>query len=173
MKKCNRIHIEDPEWRADLIAAAAQAIQHVWTDLPEGTDADTLARHVVAAQEAVESGYAAAAQRCAPSKEEVREAIFRSTYPKLRWIDLSDENQADFDAAAEAILSIFAAQPTVREAKAEGWDEGHQHRWRRGPDECICAAWSRIECACGKYGTGELLSLADNPYRSEADHGDN
>ena len=50
-------------------------------------------------------------------------------------------------------------------ALAAAWEEGHKTRWRRGPDECQCCAYSAGECACGKYGTGELLSLAANPYR--------
>lgn len=56
------------------------------------------------------------------------------------------------------------------EVKAEAWDEGHRHRWRRDRDDgCTCAAWSSDECACGLYGTGELLSLKDNPYRAGSD----
>ena len=72
--------------------------------------------------------------------------------------------------AARAVLALIGGR-TEREVLAQGWDEGHRHRWRRGPDDCFCGAWSSIECACGKYGTGELLSLKDNPYRKEADHG--
>ena len=53
------------------------------------------------------------------------------------------------------------------QVKAEAWDEGHRHRQRRGPDDCPCGAWYEGECACGQYGTGDLLSLADNPYREE------
>lgn len=45
------------------------------------------------------------------------------------------------------------------------WDEGHKSRWRRGDDDCKCEAWSSGECGCGLYGTGKLVSLADNPYR--------
>lgn len=52
-----------------------------------------------------------------------------------------------------------------REALAKAWEEGHKTRWRRGWDDCQCSAWSSSECACGRYGTGELLSLGDNPYR--------
>ena len=52
------------------------------------------------------------------------------------------------------------------EAKlAEAWDEGHRHPQRRGPDDCQCGAYYVGECACGEYGCGPLLSLADNPYR--------
>ena len=53
----------------------------------------------------------------------------------------------------------------LREAKAEAWDEGHLTRRLRGPDACRCSAHSEGECGCGLYGTGELLSLAKNPYR--------
>lgn len=54
----------------------------------------------------------------------------------------------------------------TRQVKAEAWDEGHKTRWRRDPDDgCTCGAWAEIECGCGNYGTGELLSLNDNPYR--------
>jgi len=77
----------------------------------------------------------------------------------IAWNHASDYYHAD------TVLALFAQQPTVGEVKAEAWDEGHRHAWRRGPDECMCSAWSSNECACGRYGSGELLSLADNPYR--------
>ena len=41
----------DPELRADLIEFARDRIQAVWTDVPGGVDAATLASNVVAAQE--------------------------------------------------------------------------------------------------------------------------
>lgn len=54
----------------------------------------------------------------------------------------------------------------LREALAAAWDEGHRHNWKRDPDDgCRCGAWASFECGCGKYGSGELLSLSDNPYR--------
>jgi hypothetical protein len=52
------------------------------------------------------------------------------------------------------------------EVASAAWDKGHKTRHRRGPDKCRCSAWSAGECACGRYGTGELLSLKDNPYRT-------
>lgn len=58
-----------------------------------------------------------------------------------------------------------AVAPLLAAARAEAWDEGHMTRWRRGPDDCVCSAWSAGECGCGRYGTGPLLSLANNPYR--------
>lgn len=61
---------------------------------------------------------------------------------------------------------IAAGQAAVK-LLAQAWDAGHQTRWRRGPDECQCWAYASIECACGRYGTGVLLSLNDNPYRPE------
>ena len=55
-----------------------------------------------------------------------------------------------------------ALQPTL----AKAWDEGHRKPWRRDPDDgCQCGAWASIECGCGQYGKGALLSLDDNPYR--------
>lgn len=72
-------------------------------------------------------------------------------------------------AARDALLCLFDEWLTG--VKAQAWDEGHRHRWRRGSDDCRCDAWSSIECACGLYGTGELLSLGDNPYRTGTDHG--
>lgn len=66
----------------------------------------------------------------------------------------------DYDAHLAAQLA-----EVVKQAQAEAWDEGHQHRWKRDAnDGCRCGAWSSNECGCGKYGTGELLSLSDNPY---------
>lgn len=56
----------------------------------------------------------------------------------------------------------------LNQVKSEAWEEGHLHRWNRHwNDGCICEAWSSSECGCGKYGTGELLSLKDNPYSSK------
>ena len=66
----------------------------------------------------------------------------------------------------EAEFDRWLAEYT-RQVQAEAWDAGHKTRWRRGLDECQCGAWSRNECGCGLYGTGELLSLADNPHREE------
>jgi hypothetical protein len=52
------------------------------------------------------------------------------------------------EAVADAVLALFAAQPTVREAKAEAWDAG----------------WVSATVAMAE-GTHA------NPYRSEANHG--
>ena len=51
---------------------------------------------------------------------------------------------------------------------AAAWDEGHLTSRKRGPSGCKCGAWSNGECACGLYGTGAVLSLAANPYRTNA-----
>jgi hypothetical protein len=80
---------------------------------------------------------------------------------------------ARFDEHGNAIVGNVAIPaalvPDFRALlAAEAWDEGHKTRWRRGMDECICSAWSSSECGCGLYGTGELLSLGDNPYRKGA-----
>ena len=58
----------------------------------------------------------------------------------------------------------------LAEVLAEAWDAGHQYPWKRGPDDCRCGAWSSNECACGLYGTGPLVSLADNPHRKGTRH---
>jgi len=61
--------------------------------------------------------------------------------------------------------SVESCFPIVARLLIAAWDEGHRKRQRRGPDDCQCAAWSEGECACGRYGSGPLVSLADNPYR--------
>lgn len=76
--------------------------------------------------------------RCAPTVEEVRGAI-AAAYPTT--------------AKARAVLALFDSQPTVREAKAEGWDEGY----RTGETD-----WSADDVD---------YSVTPNPYRSEARHG--
>jgi len=59
---------------------------------------------------------------------------------------------------------LRATQTEVENA----WTEGHKHPWRRDTSDCHCGAWSSIECGCGRYGNGALLSLADNPYKAES-----
>ena len=54
-----------------------------------------------------------------------------------------------------------------RKVSERVWAEGHMTAWKRGPSGCKCYAYSSSECGCGKYGTGALLSLNDNPYRKE------
>lgn len=68
-------------------------------------------------------------------------------------------------AVVDVVLDEVAKAGADRASLADAWEAGHVTRWRRGPDECQCCAYSAGECACGKYGTGELLSLAQNPYR--------
>ena len=46
------------------------------------------------------------------------------------------------------------------------WDSGHVTPWKRGPSGCDCFAQSVVECGCGRYGTGPLIT--PNPYRTEA-----
>ena len=69
------------------------------------------------------SGYLAAADavlallpdRCAPTEEEVTALLF----------NLYDHGTSpDAKRETQAVLSLFGSQPTVREAKAEGWAEG-------------------------------------------------
>jgi len=53
----------------------------------------------------------------------------------------------------------------LAQVKADAWDEGHLHYQKRGPDNCMCCAYSEYECACGEFGTGAVVSLSENPYR--------
>ncbi len=53
----------------------------------------------------------------------------------------------------------------LNSVRAAAWEKGHLHRQRRGPDDCHCYAYYPGECACGRFGTGELISLKDNPYK--------
>lgn len=91
-----------------------------------------------------------------PSLEDVARAINPAAF---RQGDLAVETlsveaaRRDALVAAEAVLALFAAQPTVREAKAEGWDEAV-----READDACCST-----CA-------SALATRANPYRSEADH---
>lgn len=71
---------------------------------------------------------------------------------------------AAFTNAGEDPRAVF--RRWLRGRLADAWDEGHQRRRRRGPDCCLCEAWDEGECGCGEYGTGQLVSLGDNPYRS-------
>lgn len=52
---------------------------------------------------------------------------------------------------------------SARELMAQGWDVGHQTPVQREPSDCRCGAWCEDECACGKYGTGKIIT--PNPYR--------
>jgi len=84
-----------------------------------------------------------------PTTEQVRWQYTREEPPRVGTVS---EKTAEFDR-------WLAAE------KAKAWEEGHRHRQRLGPDDCACGAWYEGECACGQYGTGDLLSLADNPHR--------
>ena len=77
--------------------------------------------------------------RCAPTEAEVEECLF----------GLYDHGASpNAKKEARTVVAPFAAQPTVREAKAEAWDAG----------------WVSATVAMAE-GTPA------NPYRSEADHG--
>lgn len=100
-------------------------------------------------------------QRCAPTEEEVRQAIGNG------WFEGFDEGgkygpQFSSGDAAMSVIALYAAQPTVREAKAEGWDEGVAITLNRAvrQDDGITL---KLE-----YLNGTPIP---NPYRSEADHG--
>lgn len=78
--------------------------------------------------------------------------------------DINPELCLECPDLARALIESDVVQ--VVEVTAElGWKEGHLHRQRRDWDDgCRCAAWDESECGCGRYGSGKLLSLADNPY---------
>ena len=78
--------------------------------------------------------------------------------------EIADRDPIGYPPSARDLARAY--DRWLGEIRADAWDEGHKTRWRRGPDDCHCAAWSSSECACGKYGIGELLSIHDNPYRA-------
>ena len=92
-----------------------------------------------------------------PSTEDVRAAYTRLMHgwTTLEWVT-EQHARAEFDR--------WLAQ-TIREAKAEAWDEGHRTPQDRELDDCRCEAWHEGECACGLFGTGEIIT--PNPYRQE------
>ena len=53
----------------------------------------------------------------------------------------------------------------LEQVKAEAWDEGHRTPQIREPHDCRCGAWYEGECACGLFGTGEIIT--PNPYREK------
>ena len=97
-----------------------------------------------------------------------RESLMRRSARRRRQFDRWFAS-VKAEAIAEFIDETGVAVDGVRPLLAKAWDEGHKHSWRRGPDGCQCYAYSSSECACGDYGTGELLSLKDNPYREETE----
>jgi hypothetical protein len=84
--------------------------------------------------------------RCAPTEEEIARRLHRADCdcPEPG----AEDHGIDYAMLAEDVLALFAAQPTVAKAKAEGWDEG----------------WVSATVAMAE-GTPA------NPYRSEAGNG--
>lgn len=60
--------------------------------------------------------------RCAPTEEEIARRLHRADCdcPEPG----AEDHGIDYAMLAEDVLALFAAQPTVAKAKAEGWDEG-------------------------------------------------
>jgi hypothetical protein len=87
--------------------------------------------------------------RCAPTEEEIARRLHRADCdcPEPG----AEDHGIDYAMLAEDVLALFAAQPTVHEAKAEGWAEG-LNAWLE---------WSNDDFRD---------ALPSNPYRSEADH---
>lgn len=81
-----------------------------------------------------------------------------------------DELHDDEPSADRLLNERFAAHQAeqlsqiVRGLQAKAWKEGHRTPVQRGPSGCRCGAWDEGECACGKYGTGKILT--PNPYRT-------
>ena len=71
-------------------------------------------------------------------------------------------------AAEHAAVNALAA--VLPDLLAAAWDEGHETPWKREPDDCRCGAWSSIECGCGHYGTGRIIT--PNPYRCGTEEAD-
>ena len=111
-----------------------------------------------------------------PTTDHVREVF--SNRPGGDYVKQRLEFNRWLWAYTAKLFTEFMQQPEFQEmlaardteihtaALAQAWDEGHETWWKRGPDDCQCGAWSSSECGCGLYGSGELLSLADNPYRA-------
>ena len=83
---------------------------------------------------------------------------------------IAEAAEYDSDSAwcGNLIQDLASALAEAERDLAKAWDAGHLTSWKRGPSGCKCGAWSDGECACGLYGTGEVLSLAANPYRTHA-----
>jgi hypothetical protein len=90
-------------------------------------------------------------QRCAPSVEEIARRLHRADCDCPE--PAAEDHDVDYSRLAEDVAAVLTAQPTVREAKAAGWDEGY----RAGEID-----WSADDMD---------YSVTPNPYRSEADHG--
>ena len=90
-----------------------------------------------------------------PTTEVIRHAV---SYPRERLGEPRPIRPEAFDRWLDQ---------TLREAKAEAWDEGHRTPQDREPDGCQCGAWYEGECACGLFGTGTIIT--PNPYRKEQD----
>lgn len=72
-----------------------------------------------AVREAFEYGYAAAAQRVQPSREDAVRAIRAAD-----WWPIDAPHGLD-DIAADAVLALFAQQPTVAEVARKAWARGY------------------------------------------------
>jgi len=86
-----------------------------------------------------------------PTTEVIRDAV---TFPRERLGEPRPIKAAAFDRWLEQV-------------KAEAWDEGHRTPQVREAHDCQCGAWYEGECACGRFGTGKLIT--PNPYRQEQD----
>lgn len=145
-------------------------------------------------------------QRCAPSEEQITEALRQPHGPtpgqriwqrnhktgmlestckcgdvlsikeEYTYIDTGWARTSNIKGAGEAwythhnermvaaIATLYAAQPTVQQAKAEAWDEAI-----RAMDRYLAES-ARSQSAYSLAGEGWKVARPTNPYRSEASH---
>ena len=96
-----------------------------------------------------------------PTTDEVRDAFIDFRVDCSNSPLTIDEAEVQFNSwLAEHDALILAA------GQEKAWAEGHATWWNRGPDDCDCDVNSWLDCGCGLYMTGDLLSLEKNPYRA-------
>jgi hypothetical protein len=142
---------EDRYWCCkNCVADALQVAYSAWErrvnadqDVPE-TEYEAMAEAVIPLFQSP--------QRCAPSEEEIEDILLRVWH--------SGDQESAVSNGLNAVQRLYIAQPTVREAKAEGWDEGYGTGVH---DERMAA-----EADIPEYREPGRV----NPYRSEADHGE-
>lgn len=93
-------------------------------------------------------------QRVQPSREDVARRILDKTVGVVD-CELHERLMTPMwdraTSAADAVLALFAQQPTVAEVKAEAWDQA-------------------ITAAADALDDGHAIYDLPNPYRQEADH---
>ena len=83
--------------------------------------------------------------------------VFGDEFALDAWRDMPEDSHIKTGTREFATAALEAVAANI-------WDQGHQTRVQRGPDECTCNAWNEDECACGNYGTGPITT--PNPYKA-------